>query len=143
MSAGILALAFCAMTTVTRLVTYADVSHHPPQPGQVSIAARHELELADGRRVLLLNDRGFGSSGRWAEQSVKNIEEDARTVVGPDEPPEGRSHEDAARSHWTYLQRIAQQQGVAIDADELRQLPHDVVLSDRLLARIGAGSETE
>ena len=48
-----------------------------------------------------------------------------------------------ATSHWAYLQRIAEQQGVFIDADELRQLPHDVVLSRELLATIGAGDETE
>lgn len=131
------------MTTVTRLVTYADMRRNPFQPGRESVAARHELELSDGRRVVLLNDRGWASSGSWAETSVKNIQENARMVVGPDEPPAGRSHEDEAKLHWNYLQKIAQQQGVAVDADELRQLPHDVVLSQRLLARIGARSETE
>ena len=131
------------MSNVIRLVTYADVYHHPPQPGDVSISARHELELADGRRVLLLNDRGWGSSGTWAEQSVSVIEGNARTVVGPDEPPKGRSQEEEAALHWAYLQSIAQRQGVAVDADELRQLPHDVVLSRQLLETIGAGDNTE
>lgn len=130
------------MSTATRLVTYADVSHRA-LPGEVSITARHELELADGRRVLLLNDRGWGSSGSWAVQSLKGIQETARVVVGPDEPPKGRSHEEEATLHWTYLQGIAQKQGVAVDADVLRQLPHDVVLSGQLLARIGAGDKTE
>jgi hypothetical protein len=130
------------MSNVIRLVTYADVYPHPPQPGSVSISARHELELADGRRVLLLNDRGWGSSGTWAELSLKEIEGNARTVVGPDEPPKGRSQEEEATLHWAYLQSIAQKQGVAVDADELRQLPHDVVLSRQLLATIGAGDQT-
>jgi hypothetical protein len=131
------------MNTVTRLVTYADVSHRQAHPGQVSITARHELELADGRRVMLLNDRGWGSSGTWAELSLKEVQENARTVVGPDEPPKGRSREEEADLHWSYLERIAQKQGVAVDADELRQLPHDVVLSRQLLATIGAGDRTE
>jgi hypothetical protein len=39
--------------------------------------------------------------------------------------------------HWTSLQEIAQRQGVVVDAAELRRLPHDVVLSDQLLARVG------
>jgi hypothetical protein len=129
------------MSTVTRLVTYADVSHQA-LPAEVSITARHELELADGRRVLLLNDRGWGSSGSWAEQTLTDIHENARTVVGPDEPPNGRSHEEEATLHWSYLQGIAQKQGVAVDADVLRQLPHDVILSRELLARIGAGDTT-
>jgi hypothetical protein len=90
------------MSTATRLVTYADVSPGA-LPGEVSITARHELELADGRRVLLLNDRGWGSSGSWAVQSLKGIQETARVVVGPDEPPKGRSHEEEATLHWTYL----------------------------------------
>lgn len=107
------------------------------------MTARHELELADGRRVLLLNDRGWGSSGGWAEQSLADVLDNARTVVGPDEPPRGRSHEEEAVLHWSYLQRITQKQGVDVDADQLRQLPHDVVLSDRLLTRIGAGDKTE
>ncbi len=39
--------------------------------------------------------------------------------------------------HWAYLQQIAQRQGVVTNAAELRQLPHDVVLSPGLLARLG------
>lgn len=125
------------MAIATRLISYAEVDTQPSHPEQVSIAVRHELELADGCRVLLLNDRGWGSTGTWAELSLKEIQENARTVVGPDWPPEGLSHEYMAQSHWAYIQRIAQQQGVFVDADELRQLPHDVVPSDRLLAKIG------
>jgi hypothetical protein len=40
--------------------------------------------------------------------------------------------------HWASLQQIAQRQGVVTDAAELRQLPHDVVLSPGLLPRIRA-----
>lgn len=47
-----------------------------------------------------------------------------------------RSQEDMEADHWAFLQQIAQRQGVVVDAAELRQLPHDVVLSQRLLARL-------
>jgi hypothetical protein len=37
------------------------------------------------------------------------------------------------------LADVLRQQGVVVDGLELKQLPHDVVLSERLLARIGGG----
>jgi hypothetical protein len=58
-------------------------------------------------------------------------------VVGPDAPPPGRSQQDMDALHWDFLQQIAQRQGVIVDAAELMRLPHDVVLSERLLARVG------
>ena len=49
------------------------------------MSARHEAELVDGRRVLLLDDRGWSSSGNvsdiWALTSVEDIEKTARMVV--------------------------------------------------------------
>jgi hypothetical protein len=75
----------------------------------------------------------------WAVTSVEEIEETARVVVGPDEPAEGRSQEDAEADHWSYLADVLRQQGVVVDALELKRVPHDVVLSERLLARIGGG----
>jgi hypothetical protein len=128
--------------TVKRLITCADIDDRAPDEGTVLVAARLEVELTDGRRVLLLDDRGWGSIGSWAETSAENIRETTRMVVGPDDPPKGRSKEEMETLHWTSLEQIAQRQGVAVDAAELRRLPHDVVLSQRLLARIGADSET-
>jgi hypothetical protein len=37
------------------------------------------------------------------------------------------------------LADVLRKQGVVVDALELKRLPHDVVLSERLLARIGSG----
>ena len=61
----------------------------------------------------------------------------AHTVVGPDEPVEGSSQEDAERDHWRYLSDILRRHGVAVDPLDLKRVPHDVVLSERLRARIG------
>jgi len=58
-------------------------------------------------------------------------------VVGPDEPYDGLSQEDAEQGHWAYLSDVLRQHGVVVDAPDLRRLPHDVVLSERLLARLG------
>jgi hypothetical protein len=69
--------------------------------------------------------------------SVRDIEDTARAVVGPDEPVDGGSQEDAQTAHWAHLTEILSREGVIADPVELRQLPHDVVLGERLLARVG------
>jgi hypothetical protein len=145
------------VSAVTRLVTFVDLADGVGDTRQVSFSARHEAVLLDGRRVLLLDGRGWtwsslitvqaGASDRdsrreqhpdmWAMTSVEDIEQTARMVVGPDEPPNGYSQEDAEQGHWAYLSDVLGQHGVVVDALDLRRLPHDVVLSERLLARVG------
>ena len=143
------------MSVVARLVTLVDL-RHDNLGGQMSFSARHEAVLDDGRHLLLLDDRGWSTSllrttadsdsaedvpDFWAVTSREDIEETARQVVGPDEPFDGRSQEDMERDHWAYLAGILRQQGVAVDADELKGLPHDFVLSERLLALLGRHPE--
>jgi hypothetical protein len=145
------------MSAVTRLVTFVDLADGVGDTRQMAFSARHEAVLLDGRRVLLLDDRGWtwssliavqaGASDRdstreqqpdiWATTSVEDIEQTARMVVGPDEPTNGYSQEDAEQGHWAYLSDVLGQHGVVVDALDLRRLPHDVVLSERLLARVG------
>ena len=126
---------------VTRLVTFVDLNPDSDRlhPGQMSVSARLDAVLADGGRVVLLDDRGWSGSGPpdiWARESVEEIEFTARTVVGPDEPPPERGYEEEAAGHWANLAGTLQRQGVVVEGPELAQLPHDVVLSDRLLARL-------
>ncbi len=140
------------MNAVTRLVTFVDLRERVGDAHLMSVSARHEAELLDGRLVLLLDDRGWtervvtASWGGalpeeqpdiWATTSIEDIEETARTVVGPDEPFEGSSREDAETDHWTYLSDVLRRYGVVVDPLDLKRLPHDVVLSERLLSRIG------
>ena len=143
------------MSAVTRLVSFVDLAEGVGDTRQMAFSARHEAVLLDGRRVLLLDDRGWSWSSLitvqagdrdsrreqqpdiWAMTSVEEIEQTARVVVGPDEPFEGSSQEDAEQGHWAYLSDVLRQHGVVVDALDLRRLPHDVVLSERLLA--GAG----
>jgi hypothetical protein len=139
------------MGAVTHLVTLVDVDEGNSDARQMSVSARHEAVLADGRHVLLLDDRGWTSSALmpyrageeqpdpWTGTTVEEIEETARVVVGPDEPPDGHSQEDAEESHWAYLADVLREEGLVVDPLELKQLPHEVVLSERLLARIGHG----
>ena len=124
---------------MTRLVTVVDVDG-AAGARQISVSARHEAVLEDGRHVLLLDDRGWSESGPpniWAVTSVEDIVGTTRTVVGPDEPFGERSHEDMEADHWAQLSAVLEQQGVIADALDLRRLPHDVVLSERLRAFVG------
>jgi hypothetical protein len=135
------------VAAVARLITFADVNDWPGQPaGQVSCSAVLKAELADGREIVLLDDRGWsgsvrfagggGPSDQWSHVTREDVEETARTVVGPDEPADGESQEDAARMHWAFLAAALEDRGGEASAEALRSLPHVVVLSDRLLRRI-------
>jgi hypothetical protein len=131
---------------VERLVTIVDVADVQADAHTRSVSARHEAVLADGRRVLLLDGRGWTAAlmrvqvpdgdDVWAATSVDEIEQTARTVVGPDEPFAGSTREELEAGHWDHLSDVLRRQGVVADAEELKQLPHDVVLSERLLGRI-------
>ncbi len=108
-------------------------------PREMSLSAVHLAVLDDGRRPTLLDDRGWGVHGPpdiWRRTSAEDIEEDARMVVGPDEPYGSHSQADMGTDRWAYLAGILRQQGVFIDAEELSRLPHEVELSERLRTRI-------
>ncbi len=124
------------MSTAKRLVTSADIDSRASDPDLLSIVLLHELEFMDGHRVVLLDDRGWGSTSKWTERSEADIRDTSRMVVGPDAPPAGVTEEEMENLHWMDLQKNARRRGVTIDASELRRLPHDMVLSARLLARI-------
>ncbi|WP_052847950.1 hypothetical protein [Streptomyces avicenniae] len=125
-------------TAVARLVTFVELDG-APTARQLSVSARLDAELADGRGLVLLGDRGWtmaGGPGLWTSLSAEDIERDARTVVGPDEPFDGRTHERMAADHWRALADTLGRHGVAVDGAGLARLPHDVVLGERLRARL-------
>jgi hypothetical protein len=153
------------MAAVVRLLTFVDLADDDddaPDARRMSVSVRHEAVLADRRRVVLLDNRGWSEQlavawvdepsrqqrglvelpGIWAYETVEKVERTAGDVVGPDEPFEGRTRADMEASHWDSLARVLQQEGVEVEAAELRALPHHVELSDRLLARIGARPDT-
>ena len=136
---------------VVRLVTLVDVGGDAAAR-RISVSARHEAVVEDGRRLLLLSDRGWsatiGGAGAnevsdiWAVTSEQEIAETARVVVGPDEPFGGRSYDDMETDHWNALAEKLRAHGIAVEAGALKQLPHHVVLSEPLLARLGRGAGT-
>lgn len=116
---------------VVRLRTFMDVRDDDER----RLSARHDAVFANGRCVVLLDDRGWGRV-IWGHETAEEIARTARVVVGPDEPFEGRTHAEMEASHWEYLARILREKGVEADAAELRALPHDVDLSGRVRARL-------
>jgi hypothetical protein len=133
-----------------RLVTSVELDD-VEDPRVQRFSALHEAELADGRRVTLLDDRGWServvrSDGRtvtatealeaWSSVTREEIEREARTVVGPDEAFGGHSQEDMEDSHWAHLAGVLRARGITIDPAQLRGLPHEVVLGQRLLAAL-------
>ncbi|MFG2140212.1 hypothetical protein [Streptomyces sp. NPDC048650] len=130
------------MTVATGLITRVDLDEVASGARQMSVSARLEAVIADGRRLVLLDNRGWSSSlhgggvdlRAWI--SVEDIESTARVVVGPDEPSDGETYEQQAADHWGTLADLLRRHGVDVDAQELERLPHDVVLSQRLRAWI-------
>ncbi|MFJ9434647.1 hypothetical protein ACIRQY_34035 [Streptomyces sp. NPDC101490] len=123
------------MTVVTRLVTYVDLDGSAADT--LSVSARLEAVLTDGRSLVLLDDRGWtqhamGSAGIAPRMPAEDFEETARMVVGPDETDEDETHGQAAAGHWGWLADRLGQQGVRVEARDMERLPHDVVLSERL-----------
>jgi hypothetical protein len=121
-----------AMSEVTRLFTVIDLDDRDSR-GR-SVRARHEAELADGRRFVLLDDRGWSSSAPVDDRTTKEVESTARTVVGPDEPRGDQTRAAVEEAHWNSLQHKLED----VDAEEaeLRTLPHDVEVSERLRRRL-------
>ncbi|WP_129785267.1 hypothetical protein [Promicromonospora panici] len=125
---------------IKRLVSYVD-AHDEGDTEDVSLAVRFEAELDDGELFPVLDDRGWSSSGTWSQVSSTEIEETARVVVGPDEPRDDETWQEAEASYWAYVRELLVEQGIEIDVANLRLLPHDVILTRRLLDRIEASSD--
>jgi len=62
-----------SVAEVARLMTFVDADDEVPDARRISVSARHEAVLDDGRRLLLMDDRGWSESGPpniWVETSV-------------------------------------------------------------------------
>jgi hypothetical protein len=102
---------------------------------------------------MLLSDRGWSQSTicfsygespvrkdlstQWDAVTREEIEEAARSVVGSDAAYADYTAADMTEAHWWSLAATLAKQGIPVDPTDLEALPHEVVLSDRLLARLG------
>jgi hypothetical protein len=120
--------------TVLGLLTFADLDARDPSGCSVSV--RHDAILSDGSRIVLLDDRGWSSSRGVDGRTIDEVERTARAVVGLDEPAAGHTRADMEADHWAALHRKLESAGIATDGVELKNLPHEVALSDRLCRRL-------
>ena len=97
--------------------------------------------LADGRRVLLHDQRGFTTSTHrsghklpvdpWGHLTLEELERSILTTVLPDDAEEtGEQHP------WDWLSGRLGAQGVNVRPEELRPVPYVVVFSERLRKRV-------
>jgi len=95
------------------------------------------VTLEDGRRVLLHDGgRGFTigvrSTGEWKPPDVRwrltleQLTHDVLTVVLPDDDDDPEPHP------WSWLSDIARARGLDVTANDLRELPYEVVFTDEL-----------
>jgi hypothetical protein len=106
--------------------------NHDPRENGFKVS---EFALLDtGERVTLHAERGYGgrsSSGViWAHETVETITRDVLTTVLPDDDDIDEEHP------WEWLAELAHAQGIDVTADDLRQVPYEVVLTERVLHRL-------
>lgn len=118
------------MGEIERLLTVVDLDDRDTR-GHSAWAHLHAV-LREGRRFVLLDDRGWSSSALVADRGIQEVKDTAKTVVGPDEPGPGETREQMEVMYWESLERKLREAGVNAEARELRALPHDVEIGERL-----------
>jgi hypothetical protein len=139
---------------IVRVVTFVDLDDG--NASQLSFSARQDAVLADGRRIVLLNDRGWSQSNLyfssdrespvreepsapWEGVTRKQVEETcAGKRWGRMPLTRGYTQAEMDEGHWSYLAAALEEHGVEVDGIVLRALSHEVELSDHLLARLAA-----
>jgi hypothetical protein len=98
-------------------------------PRSQSFSVGEFATLDNGDRVMLHRERGFttstlpdGAESLPARVFVRQV----LNVVLPDE-------DDGDDHPWSWLAELARSRGLEVDADQLRHLPYEVLLTDRLL----------
>lgn len=122
------------MAGVERLVTVVELDERSPSGHS---AWTHLYAVADdGRRFLLLDDRGWSSSAEIAQRDLQEIEDTARMVVGPDGPGPGETDEQMQTWYWEWMEHKLRDASISAAADKLSALPHEVEIGERLRQRL-------
>jgi hypothetical protein len=119
---------------VERLVTVVDLDERN-QSGHSARAGLYVV-LSSGERRVLFDDRGWSSSAEIAQAGLRQIEDTARMVVGPDGPGAGETDEQMQAWYWERMEHKLRDAGISAEAGELKALPHDVEIGERLRHRL-------
>ncbi|PWU52769.1 hypothetical protein DLJ47_17895 [Micromonospora sp. S4605] len=111
----------------------------PQRPGETdsqSFSVSEFVTLEDGRRVTLHQDRGFtigwNSTGdprtgaAPAGETRDSITQNVLNVVLPDDEDDTEDHP------WSWLADLARARGLNVTEQDLRGLPYEVVLTDKV-----------
>lgn len=133
------------MQRVVALGAFCDLaSTGDTGPKRISIDVSEFAVLQNGERVSLHNEKGFSGwllghgatvedADIWGLETVETITRDVLTVVLPDEgdnAPEGDDHP------YEWLAELLLAHGIDESADQLRLLPYEVILSERVHQRL-------
>jgi hypothetical protein len=101
-----------------------------------SFSVAEFVTLDDGRRVILHEDRGFtigwrssGESGPddiGGRETVDSITRNVLNIVLPDDDACPEDHP------WSWLASLARARGLDVTAEDLRGLPYEVILTDKV-----------
>ena len=103
--------------------------------GDRSFSVGEFVTLDDGRRVILHEDRGFtigwrssesGSGATQGHEHRDTIVRSVLTVVLPDDDACAEDHP------WSWLADLARARGLNVTTEDLRGLPYEVILADRV-----------
>ena len=126
---------------IERLGALVELDPDPERPEQLGFAIEQYAILTDGRRVVLDLGRGWVQSlhaagwtgpplDPWTFQTTTALLDAARDHLLPDDD------EDPAPLPWDALARSLAEHGIAVGAEELQAVPHDILLSDAIHARL-------
>lgn len=106
---------------VVSLCARADLNESPD--GGTSCQVREFAVLSDGRKVPVLDDRGWTSTTSVGIISLSHVVRNVYTVVLPDDAEETGEHHEWGR----FVERL-REAGVVVTGDQLRALPYHVTI---------------
>jgi hypothetical protein len=105
------------------------------RPG-LNVSVTEFADLADGRRLLLHQERGFSTSA--THMSAEHARQDVlTTVLGDDAEITGEEHP------WDWLASLISRHGVAATAEQLKAVPYVIEFGPRLSAQLTSEGRNE
>ncbi|MGH3652611.1 hypothetical protein [Glutamicibacter sp.] len=117
------------MRTIEKFVSLAEAE---PGSEQVRVRVLFQAQLDDGQSIVVLDDRGWSTSGEWAQVTPAEIRETSLVAVGPDEPARGWTPAEELHAYWEYIRSFLGTQQIHLPVDVLMNLEHEVRFGPRL-----------